>query len=208
MFPSVAIIDSGGANINSVVFAFQRLGVQPRFTGDWDEIRMASHVVLPGVGAAGAAMRRLDELGLRSRITKLTQPVLGICLGMQLLFESSAEDGVACLGIIPAKITALESAPQLTVPHIGWNRNDLTAEAASRPLLRHLQSGFHGYFVHSFAAPCGAWTMAAAQHGVRFSSIVAQDNFYGIQFHPERSGSIGQQLLMNFLAIDPARAVA
>ena len=198
----VAIIDSGGANLNSVIFALERLGIRPRFTGDWDEIRQSSHVVLPGVGAAGAAMHRLEQLDLESRIGQLRQPVLGICLGMQLLFESSTEDDVQCLGVIPAGVSVLEPAPGLTIPHMGWNRNEW-ANTGSHPLVAGLDSGFYGYFVHSYAAPTGPWTLATTRHGREFSSMVTWNNFCGIQFHPERSGKAGQALLANFLSIQP-----
>ena len=196
--PSVAIIDSGGANINSVVFAFQRLGIEPLFTDDWEVIRGSSHVVLPGVGSASAAMDQLQRAGLVDRIPQLTQPVIGICLGMQLLFESSEEGDVDCLGIIPARISALPVAPGITIPHMGWNRNALVT---AHPLLADVDDGFYGYFVHSYAAPIGSWTLAQSHHGSEFSSMVCHNNFVGIQFHPERSAAVGQQLLSNFLRL-------
>jgi glutamine amidotransferase len=196
--PAVAIIDSGGANINSIVFALERLGCHPQFTSDWNRIQAASHVVLPGVGAAAAAMQRLQETGLAGRIPQLQQPVIGICLGMQLLFENSAEGDVDCLGIIPGKVERLPAAGGLTIPHMGWNRNFFGDQPAS-PLTEGLQNGFHAYFVHSYAAPTGPWTVARCQHGRWFSSIVAYRNFTGIQFHPERSGAAGETLLRQFL---------
>ncbi len=207
MSRDVAIIDSGGSNISSVRFALQRLGIAPRFTGDWNVIRRATHVLLPGVGAAGAAMDRLQQLGLSERIGELVQPVLGICLGMQLLFQSSAEDDTACLGVIPAAVEPLTGGPGLTIPHMGWNRYHWAAGASGHPLTARTGSGDYGYFVHSYAAPVGPWTLAWTKHGCRFSSIVASGNFCGIQFHPERSGAVGQQLLANFLAIHAAGGI-
>ena len=196
---SVAIIDSGGANINSIVFAFERLGCVPVFTRNWQVIRDASRVVLPGVGSAGAAMNRLHESGLAEKIPTLQQPVLGICLGMQLLFESSEEANVECLGVIPESIKALKQPKDLTVPHMGWNSNRVLT--SDNGLLQKVEDGFYSYFVHSFAAPVCQWTLASCNHGQWFSSMVQKENFSGIQFHPERSGPIGLRLLANFLAV-------
>ncbi len=199
---SVAIIDSGGANINSVVFAFQRLGIEPVFTGDWSVISEANFVVLPGVGRAVTAMNRIAQLGLAEKIPQLKQPVLGICLGMQLLFEESTEGNVACLGIIPSVVESIPGNAGLSVPHMGWNQNHWAKGQSEQRIISGIESGFYGYFVHSFAAPVGPWTLASCDHGVSFSSIVAWKNFFGIQFHPERSGRAGQQLLANFLELD------
>lgn len=195
---SLAIIDSGGANIASVRFALQRLGTDPVFTADQAVIERAQRVILPGVGAAGAAMRHLREQGLVDCIRGLRQPVLGICLGMQLLFESSAEDDVECLGIIPGRLRRFEPQPGLRVPHMGWN----TAPAQrDDPLLGGLEDEPWFYFVHSFYAPTGPATIAACRHGVEFSAMVQQDNFRGAQFHPERSARAGAQVLKNFLEL-------
>lgn len=199
---SVAIIDSGGANINSVLFAFQRLGIDPIFTGDWSVISSADYVVLPGVGRAATAMKRLEQLDLIQKIPQLQQPVLGICLGMQLLFERSAEGNVACLGIIPSSVESIPPNAFLSVPHMGWNQNRWSDQVANSRLGAGVESGFYGYFVHSFAAPVGVWTLANCEYGFSFSSIVAWNNFFGIQFHPERSGPAGQKLLANFLGLD------
>ena len=200
---TLAIIDSGGANIGSVVHALRRLGAEPVFTADADTIRSADRVLLPGVGAAGAAMARLGELGLHQCIRELKQPVLGICLGMQLLFESSDEDqqgesGVECLGIIPGTLQKLESSYGIRVPHMGWNT---TTTVTDDPLLAGLGSKPWFYFVHSYRAPIGPGTLATCLHGETFAAIVRQDNFYGAQFHPERSARSGARLLANFLEI-------
>ena len=195
---SVVVVDSGGANISSVLHALRRLGVEPRFTADATAISGASRVLLPGVGAAGRAMEILRASGLVSIIRRLRQPVLGICLGMQLLFESSEEDEADMLGIIPARLTRLPESPGCRVPHMGWNRLEMIrADPFTEPL-----NGQWFYFVHSYAAPIGAWTLASSCHGRKFSAVVRERNFYGAQFHPERSAAAGARLLRSFLDRD------
>jgi len=192
---SVVVVDSGGANISSVLHALRRLGVEPRFTANAKSISGASRVLLPGVGAAGRAMEMLRDSGLVGIIRQLTQPVLGICLGMQLLFESSEEDDADMLGIIPARLSRLADSPGCRVPHMGWNRLELLrSDPFADPL-----NGQWFYFVHSYAAPIGAWTLASSCHGREFSAVVRQRNFYGAQFHPERSAAAGALLLQGFL---------
>ena len=194
----VAIIDSGGANIASLRFALQRLGCQAVLTRDPDEIRSASRVLLPGVGAAADAMARLRAAGLDRLIPDLVQPVLGICLGMQLLFRHSEEGPADCLGVIDDEVRALDPGPDRPIPHMGWNR----VRAACRcPLLDGVEDGTHFYFVHSFAAAESAATVASTTYGSPFSAAVARDNFYGTQFHPERSGPAGAKVLANFLGM-------
>jgi glutamine amidotransferase len=195
---TLAIIDSGGANISSVEHALKRLGANPVFTADAEIIRAAERVILPGVGAAGAAMARLTELGLLQCIRDLKQPVLGICLGMQLLFEKSEEDNVDCLGIIPGSLRKMQPAPGLRIPHMGWNT---TSVVNPDPLISGLSDNPWFYFVHSYCAPIGASTIATCDHGASFAAIVRQGNFYGAQFHPERSAKSGARLLANFLEI-------
>ena len=191
----LAVVNSGGANISSVLHALKRLGVEPKFTADAEVIRAADRVILPGVGAAGRAMDTLRCHGLTEVIAKLTQPVLGICLGMQLLFDSSAEDDTKLLGLIPARLERLPGARGLRVPHMGWN-----AISNTRPdTLTSKLDGNWFYFVHSYAAPVGDWTLSTSRHGRAFSSIVRKDNFYGAQFHPERSAKAGAELLRGFL---------
>ena len=193
---SVVVVDSGGANISSVLHALRRQGVDPVFSADAATIRAADRVILPGVGAAGQAMDVLRAHGLVDVIRSLVQPVLGICLGMQLLFTSSAEDNADLLGIIPARLSRLAQAPGLRVPHMGWNTlRQVRADPLSDPLA---DQWF--YFVHSYAAPLGEWTLASSNHGAAFSALVRKDNFYGAQFHPERSASAGARLLQNFLS--------
>jgi glutamine amidotransferase len=191
----VAVVDSGGANISSVLHALRRLGVEPVFTGEADAIRGADRVILPGVGSAGAAMERLRTSGLQELIPRLAQPVLGICLGMQLLFRHSDENDTPLLGIMDAHIVRLPAGGKLRVPHMGWNRIDIERED---PLLDGLDGAWF-YFVHSYAAPPGDWTLATSLHGTRFSAAVRQGNFHGAQFHPERSAGAGARLLKNFL---------
>lgn len=193
---TLAIIDSGGANISSVKHALRRLGAEPVFTSDAATIKAAERVILPGVGAAGAAMSRLRELDLVDCIRGLKQPVLGICLGMQLLFEQSQEDQVECLGVIPGKLRKLQAKDGLRVPHMGWNTTTVVRED---PLLNGLPANPWFYFVHSYFAPTGDSTLATCTHGTTFAAIVRKENFYGAQFHPERSARHGARLLANFL---------
>jgi glutamine amidotransferase len=192
---SVAVVNSGGANIASVLHALRRLGVEPKFTSDAMAIRSADRVILPGVGAAGRAMEVLDQQGLTPVIQQLKQPVLGICLGMQLLFESSEEDDARLLGLIPGRLGRLKESPGLRVPHMGWN--SITNQAPDN--LTEPLDGKWFYFVHSFAAPVSEWTLATSTHGSEFSAIVRKGNFYGAQFHPERSAKAGASLLSGFL---------
>jgi glutamine amidotransferase len=155
-------------------------------------------VILPGVGAAADAMERLHSLRLASVIPTLTQPVLGICLGMQLLFAGSEEGDTVCLGIIPAQVTRFPDRQGFPVPHMGWNQ---IVPRTDSPLTRGLGDDAYVYFVHSYAAPVGPWTEAVTDYGGEFSSIVRHANFHGAQFHPERSSRAGQRLLANFLAL-------
>ncbi len=192
----VVIIDSGGANLASLVYALRRLGAEPQISTERAVIRAASHVLLPGVGSAGDAMARLQSCGVSTLVPTLRQPVLGICLGMQLFFEHSEEDSAQCLGILPGAVTRLTAAPDRPVPHMGWN----TLEALyDDPLLRDFSANDYLYFVHSYYAPLCAGTVASTDYGVALSAIVRRDNFAGVQFHPERSSNAGARLLHNFL---------
>jgi glutamine amidotransferase len=192
----LAIVDSGGANIASVRFALERLGVRGELTADPAVIRSAERVILPGVGSAPEGMKRLHARGLVDCVRALTQPVLGICLGMQLLFESSAEGGVPSLGLLAGRVDRLPEAPGITVPHMGWNTVEVLRPS---PLLRGLAADSRFYFVHSYAAPLNGFTVAQCTHGMPFAAVVQRGNFAGVQFHPERSGAAGAQLLRNFL---------
>ena len=196
----IAIIDSGGANIASVRFALERLGVDSVLTADPAVISAAERVILPGVGAAPVAMAQLARAGLVECIRGLTQPVLGICLGMQLLFERSEEGDTPLLGLVGGTCGAFDPGMGFTVPHMGWNRL-LPRGEGRHPLLSGVEDGAHVYFVHSYAAPVSADTVASCSYGVDFTALVARGNFMGAQFHPERSGPVGARILGNFLAL-------
>jgi imidazole glycerol-phosphate synthase subunit HisH len=193
------IIDNGGANIASLQFALQRLGAASQVSADAEVIRRASHVILPGVGAAADAMQRLRHSGLDRVIPTLEQPVLGICLGMQLLYQHSAEGPADCLGIIPGSAQRFAEAPGRPVPHIGWNT---LKRGGDSPLLAEVEDGAYAYFVHSYALPVGAFTVASTSYGETFTACVAWRNFYGAQFHPERSSAVGARILQNFLRLE------
>ena len=195
---SLVIIDSGGANIASLLYAFQRLGVNAELTTDPGHIRAAERVILPGVGAARDAMARLSELELVDVIRGLSQPVLGICLGMQLLAEASEEEDVECLGIIPGVVKKLQGDTSCPVPNMGWCAIRSNHE---HPLLRSIDDGSYFYFVHSYALPPGDHTLATASHAEPFSAMVRRNNFVAAQFHPERSSATGARLLANFLEL-------
>ena len=195
---SVVLVDAGGTNIGSVRYALQRLGVDAALTADAATIRVADKVILPGVGAAGPGMARLRELGLVELMRSLTQPVLGVCLGMQLLCTHSEEGDTECLGLIPAPVQRFKDAPGLRVPHMGWNR--LVAQWP-HPLLAGLGDGEQAYFVHSYAVPPGDYSLATTDYAGAFSAVIARDNFHGMQFHPERSAAVGAKLLQNFLKL-------
>ena len=200
MAGSVAIIDSGGANIASLLFALERLGYDASLTTDADTIRRAERVILPGVGAAADAMQRLRDHGLVDVIRDLQQPVLGICLGMQLLADASEEEDVDCLGIIPGVARRLQVSDGFPVPNMGWCPVTRVAEA---PVLDSIEDASYFYFVHSYALPPSEFTLATACHADTFSAVVGRDNFIAAQFHPERSSADGARLLRNFLEMRP-----
>jgi glutamine amidotransferase len=212
------IIDTGCANLSSLKFAIERLDHRVEISADQSLINSADKVFLPGVGTAKHAMRNLRERDLDSTIKALTQPVLGICLGMQLLTEQSKEGPVKgdhanqiidCLGIIPTRINGLSEGCEqpLRVPHMGWNTSTAFAD---HPLFKNIALSDYFYYVHSYAAPVTDYTIAQCRYnsyanpahsgqGVVFSAALAKDNFAGVQFHPERSGKVGSLLLKNFL---------
>ena len=196
---NVAIIDCGGANIASLTNALDRQGIVSELTRDAITIREASHVILPGVGAAADTMEKLSANQLLDIIPKLSQPVLGICLGMQLLAESSDEDQEKCLGIIPTSAQKLQASPQMPVPNIGWCQ---VHQNGSHELFAGIDDDSYFYFVHSFAIAEGSYTIATADHAESFTAVLAQDNFFATQFHPERSAAAGARLLKNFLGIE------
>lgn len=194
----VILVDAGGTNIGSVRYALERLGVDARISDDADRIRRASHVILPGVGAAGPGMARLHQAGLVDLIRGLEQPVLGVCLGMQLLFGHSQEGDTPCLGVIPGQVRRIEADAGRRVPHMGWNALRRVRED---PLLEGIGDQDFVYFVHSYAVPSGESTVASVDYGSPLSAVVRHRNFCGMQFHPERSAAVGALLLKNFLCL-------
>jgi len=221
---NTVIIDTGCANLSSVKFAVERLGYSVTITDDITQIKNADKIILPGVGTAKHAMENIRAKGLVETIQNLTQPVLGFCLGMQLMAESSTEstvsskeDGVSstqaktsstqggsanqinCLGLIPTTISPLQAEGN-RLPHMGWNT--LTS-ISDHPIFSGINIGDYFYFVHSFAAPLSAYTIASCDYGSNFSAAIAKDNFIGCQFHPERSGALGSKIIQNFLTLEP-----
>ena len=192
----VALVDAGGANIGSVLFALQRLGVEATLTGDARLIREADRVILPGVSTAAMVMGRLRELDLVETLRTLERPLLGVCVGMQLLYERSEEGDVECLGLIPGKVVKLPASSAIRVPHMGWN----TLQPLRGNSLREgIDAGDRAYFVHSYAAPVTADCVLASDHGLAFAAVAQRGRVAGAQFHPERSARVGARLLRNFL---------
>jgi imidazole glycerol-phosphate synthase subunit HisH len=192
---SIVIIDYGAGNVQSVKYAFERLGFKALLTNNPDEIREAGRVIFPGVGHANSVMQMLGSCGLDKLIPTLKQPVLGICLGMQLMCTSSEEGNTKGLGIFPAR--AIKFDQGLKVPQIGWN----SLEATNSPLFSEIQENPFMYFVHTYYVPVNEFTIARATYGTEFSAAMAHNNFYACQFHPEKSGIAGQQILKNFLSL-------
>jgi glutamine amidotransferase len=201
---TVAIIGYGAGNTASVQFALERLGADAVITDDPAVVAAAERVILPGVGAAGYAMERLTALGLIAPLKAFQRPLLGVCLGQQLLFERSEEGapdgagGVDLLGFIPGVVTKFDIDPELPVPHMGWTR--LTAEKAD-PLIEGVAEGAYAYFVHSFVCPDGEATLVRADYGTVVPAVVRKGNRWGCQFHPERSAEAGARILKNFLEL-------
>ena len=189
----IVIIDYGAGNIQSIKFALERLGYEGILSSDVQEIKDADKVIFPGVGEASSAMRKLKSTGLDALIPKLTQPVLGICLGMQLMCNWTEEGDTTGLGIFDVDVVHFEK--KLKVPHIGWNR----ITALKTPLFKDIQENEYVYLVHSFYAPVCKETIAKCDYGVEYSSALQKSNFYGVQFHPEKSSDAGEKILKNFL---------
>jgi len=196
---TVGLIDAGGANLGSVRYALERLGVAVRMVREPSDLAGISRVILPGVGAAAEGMRRLHAQGLVQPLRDLQVPLLGICLGMQLLFEGSEEGGVDCLGLLPGVVRRLHPAVGVRVPHMGWNKLLALRES---PLLDGVAPGASAYFVHSYAAPVTSDTVAACHHGGLFTAVVQRGRLCGAQFHPERSAGPGARILRNFIETD------
>lgn len=197
----VVVIDYGGANTGSVLYALERLGVHATLSNDAGTIASALRVILPGVGAAAPAMQRLRALGLLGLLRGLETPLLGICLGMQLLYAHSEEGDTEGLGLLPGRVARLRPGAGLRVPHMGWNR---LQRRRDDPLLAGIDDRAHAYFVHGYAAPDNTQTLAASTHGDSFAALVRCGRHAGAQFHPERSGEVGLRLLRNFIEYEPA----
>lgn len=191
----VAIIDYDAGNVRSLQFALERLGKKSVLTADPKQIRAAEKIIFPGQGAAGSAMKKLKQHNLDQLIPTLTQPVLGICLGMQLLCQSTEEDNINGLGILPGKV--LRFSETVKVPQMGWN----TIFKLQGSLLQHIKEGEFMYLVHSYYVPLLEETIAQSDYGGAYSVAVQKENFYGVQFHPEKSSKAGLQLLQNFLTL-------
>jgi len=189
----VVIVDYGVGNVQSIRFALNRLGYEGVLTSDIQTIETAKHVIFPGVGHAEVAANQLKASGLDSVLKQLTQPVLGICLGMQLMCTSSEEGDTTGLGLFDLEIKRFDEG--LKVPCVGWNK----LEHLKSPLFTGLEPQNHVYFVHSYYAPLSEQTIAVANYGLSYSAALQNDNFFGVQFHPERSGEVGEQILKNFL---------
>ncbi|MFT5736335.1 MAG: glutamine amidotransferase [Maribacter sp.] len=191
----IVIINYGAGNIQSIKFAIKRLGYAAILSNDVEEIRNADRVIFPGVGEASSAMAKLWQSGLHDLIPTLKQPVLGICLGMQLMCNASEEGDTKGLGIFD--INVVKFGTHVKVPQIGWNQiTDLKSQ-----LFKGINEKEHIYLVHSFYAPVCEETIAKCEYGLRYSAALQKDNFYGTQFHPEKSSSVGENILLNFLKI-------
>lgn len=192
----ITLVDYGTGNLRSVTNALERLGAAYRLTADAAEIASAEKILLPGVGEAATAMHRLEERGLTDVLRHLKQPVLGICLGMQLLCSHSEERDTPCLGVFPNKVR-LFSSEKVKVPQIGWN----AIYNLRSPLYDGIQDGEYVYYVHSYFAEVNEFTAATTDYPEPFSGSLAKGNYYGCQFHPEKSGAVGERILANFLKL-------
>lgn len=195
------IIDYNAGNIRSVIFALERLGVEAILSNNPEEIRSADKVIFPGVGEAGSTMRYLRSTKLDQLIPTLKQPVLGICLGMQLLCANSEEGNTKCMGVIPQKVRKFIPQNKEKVPHIGWNIISNKPKTSPYPLFTHLAEAPYVYYVHSYYVETGPYTTALTDYVHPFSAAVQKDNFHATQFHPEKSGTVGAKILKNFLAL-------
>lgn len=195
---SVALIDTGCANIFSVQAALDRLGVAHSLAAMPSDADKSERLILPGVGAAGPAMARLKVSGWADALQTESRPLMGICLGMQLLFERSEEGDVETLGLVPGEVKAMKAPSDGVLPHMGWNQLAIEREDA---LLCGIEPGAYVYFVHGYAAPVAEQTLASSDYGAPFSATVRTRNVMGCQFHPERSAAIGAQILKNFLEL-------
>lgn len=194
----LAIIKYNAGNIHSVLVALERLGIRGEVTGDFEKISTADKVIFPGVGEAGSAMQSLQENGLDKLIPVLKQPVLGICVGMQLLCTHSEENNSTCLGIIPVRVKKFSSSPGIKVPQVGWN----TITNLKSDLFSGIEENSYIYNVHSYYAEDSAFTIASCSYGVEYAAALKNNNFYGVQFHTEKSATVGDRILKNFLELN------
>ena len=195
----VALVKCGGANFGSVQYALERLGIDAVVTDDAEIIQKADKVILPGVGSAQAAMDRIAQHDLADTLKNLQQPCLAICLGMQILCESSVEGDTQCLGIIPTKVQAMQASEGIRVPHMGWNQ---VSHQENHPLFKDISQDDYAYFVHGFSVPVNGYTIALSTHGETFSAAMQYRNYFAVQYHPERSGQHGLKILENFINLD------
>ena len=193
---TLAIVQYNAGNIQSVIYALRRLGVEPVLSDDAEVLAAADKVIFPGVGEASSAMRYLQAKGLDLTLRQLRQPTLGICLGLQLMCRHSEENNTPCLGIFDMEVRRFESQ-SLKVPHIGWN----TIQKLSSPLFRGINEESYVYYVHSYYATLGAHSIAESHYAQPYSAAIHRDNFYAVQFHPEKSSQVGAQILQNFLSL-------
>lgn len=192
---NIVIIDYGAGNVKSVQFALERLGYSAICTNSSKLIRDADKVIFPGVGEANSAMQEIKKYGLEEVIPKLKQPVLGICLGMQLMCRFSEENNTKCLNIFP--IDVLKFSNQVKVPQISWN----TLTNLENPLFRNIPENSFVYYVHSYYVPMNEYTIATTDYGLTYAGAIRKENFYACQFHPEKSSDIGEQILRNFIEL-------
>ena len=198
MSNKVAIVDSIGSNLASLIFALNRIGSSFEITDEIDVLNKASHIILPGVGAAKNAMTKLKQRKLIDEISKLTKPTLGICLGMQIFMDASDEDDAKCLGIISNTCRPFENNREYPVPHMGWNKVRFNRDSV---LTKNLKDEDYYYFVHSYYVPICSETIGVSSYPIEFSAVVQKDNFFGTQFHPEKSGLSGSKILQNFISL-------
>ena len=198
MTNKVAIVDSIGSNLASLIFALNRIGSSFEITDEIDVLNKASHIILPGVGAAKNAMTKLKQRKLIDEISKLTKPTLGICLGMQIFMDESYEDDAKCLGIISNTCRPFENNRDYPVPHMGWNKVRFNRDSV---LTKNLKDDDYYYFVHSYYVPICTETIGVSSYPIEFSAVVQKDNFFGTQFHPEKSGLSGSKILQNFVSL-------
>lgn len=198
----IAVIDYNAGNIRSVLYALERIGVEHVLTSDHDVIRRADKVIFPGVGAAASTMAHLNATGLTEVIRSLTQPVFGICVGMQLLCAHSEEGNVECIGVFPERVKKFEPAGGEKVPHMGWNTIGLTP---SNDWVSPEVDDDYCYYVHSYYVEPGPHTVATTTYcGVEYAAMLRKDNFYAAQFHPEKSAEIGERIIRDFLRVEGA----